>query len=404
MDKTKRKFKFTRDALDALPVPAEGRVDYSDTENVGLQLRVSSSGRKMFRVNLYKDGKNNYRNIGPYPELTLTAAKTKHKEIVAEIHLGTFVANPNKEATQPTVAEVFQAYLTHHQFNPEAPKADARKVQRQFDRFVFSRKAFCRLDASQLEVEHCVPVIRAAMERGNTTGNNLLRNAKAAINWGMKAPTNPMASAEFSHWKLRLNPFAQMQLQPSSNPQDERYLSEEELATAYAFLEEESLPFREMLRFVFLSGGIRLAQLHRITRSDIDEKNMTLTMRSYKGRRPKARVYQLPLTPMMLETLHKANPGAKPLSNNGRSEYEDWLRKITAISKKMGGRPFSAKAIRKTGWTILRNVPIDAKRYWLDDDMSSTALKHYDFFDHRDSILQGMLDWQAMCEGAGNVA
>ena len=176
------------------------------------------------------------------------------------------------------------------------------------------------------------------------------------------------------------------------------------MATAYAFLEEESLPFREMLRFVFLSGGIRLAQLQRITRSDIDEKNMTLTMRSYKGRRPKARVYQLPLTPMMLETLHKANPGAKPLSNNGRSEYEDWLRKITAISKKMGGRPFSAKAIRKTGWTILRNVPIDAKRYWLDDDMSSTALKHYDFFDHRDSILQGMLDWQAMCEGAGNVA
>jgi hypothetical protein len=229
LDKTKRKFKFTRDALDALPVPAEGRVDYSDTENVGLQLRVSSSGRKMFRVNLYKDGKNNYRNIGPYPELTLTAAKTKHKEIVAEIHLGTFVANPNKEATQPTVAEVFQAYLTHHQFNPEAPKADARKVQRQFDRFVFSRKAFCRLDASQLEVEHYVPVIRAAMERGNTTGNNLLRNAKAAINWGMKAPTNPMASAEFSHWKLRFNPFAQMQLQPSSNPQDERYLSEDQM-------------------------------------------------------------------------------------------------------------------------------------------------------------------------------
>ena len=36
--------------------------------------------------------------------------------------------------------------------------------------------------------------------------------------------------------------------------------------------------------------------------------------------------------------------------------------------------------------------------------MSSAALKHYDFFDHRDSILQGMLDWQAMCEGAGNVA
>ena len=399
MDKTKRKFKFTRDAVDALPVPAEGRVDYSDTENVGLQLRVSSSGRKMFRVNLYKDGKNNYRNIGPYPEVTLTAAKTKHKEIVAEIHLGTFVANSTKQARQPTVGEVFQAYLTHHQFNPEAPKADARKVQRQFDRFVFSRKAFCRLDATDFDVETCVPVIRAAMEAGNTTGNNLLRSAKAAINWGMKAPTNPMAPAEFSHWKLRFNPFTQMQLQPQSNPQDERFLSEEELATAYSLLEDIPAPTREMLRFVFLSGGIRLRQLNRLTWDDIDEKQMTMKFYDIKGRRPQPRVYTLPLTELMLETLHRANPGDRPVSNGGTSPDEPWLSKVSDISKKMEGKPFSAKHIRKTGWSLLRTIPVDAKRYWLSDDMSGVAQKHYDFFDHRDDILQGMLQWQAMCEG-----
>ena len=399
MDKTKRQFKFTRDALDALPVPVEGRVDYSDTENVGLQLRVSSSGRKMFRVNLYKDGKNHYCNIGPYPELTLTAAKTKHKEIVSEIHLGTFVANPKKEASQPTVGEVFEAYLTHHQLNAEAPKADAKKVQRQFDRFVFSRPSFCRLDASLLEVEDCVPVIRAAMEAGNTTGNNLLRNAKAAINWGMKAPTNPKAPAEFAHWKLRFNPFAQMQLQPPTNPQDERYLSEEELATAYSLLEEIPAPTREMLRFVFLSGGIRLRQLNRLTWDDIDQKQMTMKFHDIKGRRSQPRVYTLPLTELMLETLLRANPGDKPVSNGGSSPDEPWLSHISAIARKMNGKPFSAKHIRKTGWSLLRTIPVDAKRYWLSDDMSGVAQKHYDFFDHRDSIMQGMLQWQAMCEG-----
>jgi integrase len=353
----------------------------------------------MFRVNLYKDGKNNYRNIGPYPEVTLTAAKTKHKKIVAEIHLGTFVANPTKEARQPTVGEVFQAYLTHHQFNPEAPKADARKVQRQFERFVFSRKTFCRLDATDFDVENCVPVIRAAMEAGNTTGNNLLRNAKAAINWGRKAPTNPMAPAEFSHWRLRFNPFAQMQLQAPSNPQDERYLSEEELATAYSLLEEYEAPIREMLRFVFLSGGIRLRQLNRLTWDDIDQKQMTMRFYDKKGRRPQPRVYTLPLTELMLETLHRANPGDRPVSNGGASPDEPWLSKVSDISKKMGGKPFSAKHIRKTGWSLMRTIPVDAKRYWLSDDMSGVAQKHYDFFDHRDDILQGMLQWQAMCEG-----
>ena len=399
MDKTERKFKFTREALDALPLPVEGRIDYTDTENVGLQLRVSHSGRKMFRVNLYKDGKNNYRNIGPYPELTLTAAKTKHKKIVSEIHLGTFVANPNKEARQPTIGEVFQAYLTHHQFNPEAPKADAKKVQRQFDRFVFSRPGFCRVDASLLEIEECVPVLRAAMDAGNTTGNNLLRNAKAALNWGMKAPTNPKAPAEFGHWKLRFNPFAQMQLQPPTNPQDERYLSEEELATAYSLLEEIPPPTREMLRFVFLSGGIRLRQLNRLTWDDIDQKQMTMKFHDIKGRRPQPRVYTLPLTELQLETLLRANSGDKPVSNGGISSDEPWLSHISAISRKMDGKPFSAKHIRKTGWSLIRDIPVDAKRYWLSDDMSTVAQRHYDFFDHRDNILRGMLQWQAKCEG-----
>ena len=119
-----------------------------------------------------------------------------------------------------------------------------------------------------------------------------------------------------------------------------------------------------------------------------------------KGRRPQPRVYTLPLTELMLETLHRANPGNRPVSNGGTSPDEPWLSKVSDISKKMGGEPFSAKALRKSGWTLLRSVPEGAKRYWLSDDMSGVAQKHYDFFDHRDDILQGMLQWQAMCEGS----
>ena len=395
-----KQFKFSRDAIAKLSAPTHtDRVDYQDTEVLGFQLRVSKTGRKVYRVKIKKNGRTVTETIGPAETLSLTAARTKAKELLAKIHLGTFVANSKKEARQPTVGEVFQAYLTHHQFNPESPKADARKVQRQFDRFVFSRKAFCRLDATEFEVDDCVPVVRAAMATGNTNGNNLLRNAKAAINWGMKAPTNPKAPAEFAHWKLRFNPFTHIPLQAPSKPQDERYLSEEELATAYSLLEEIPAPTREMLRFVFLSGGIRLRQLNRLTWDDIDQKQMTMTFYDKKGRRPQPRVYTLPITELMLETLHRANPGDRPVSNGGTSPDEPWLSYISEISKKMNGKPFSAKHIRKTGWSLMRAIPLDAKRYWLSDDMSGVAQKHYDFFDHRDSILRGMLQWQSMCEG-----
>lgn len=399
MPQQTRKFEFTRESVAAIELPTDSdRVDYFDENLPGLQLRVSKTGTKKFRLVVKKDGRNVYVNIGSAQDLSLTAVRKVAREKKAQILLGQH-SRAAQTLKQPTVGEVFQAYLTHHQFNPEAPKADARKVQRQFDRFVFSRKAFCRLDATDFDVESCVPVIRAAMEAGNTTGNNLLRSAKAAINWGMKAPTNPMAPAEFSHWKLRFNPFAQMQLQPQSNPQDERYLSEEELATAYSLLEDIPAPTREMLRFVFLSGGIRLRQLNRLTWDDINEKQMTMKLLDKKGRRKQPRVYTLPLTELMLETLHRANPGARPISNGGKSLDEPWLAHISKIGRRMGGEPFSAKALRKSGWTLLRSVPEGAKQYWLSDEMSSVAKRHYDFHDHRDDILQGMREWQAMCEG-----
>lgn len=63
-----------------------------------------------------------------------------------------------------------------------------------------------------------------------------------------------------------------------------------------------------------------------------------------------------------------------------------------------GSRPFTAKHIRKTGWSLIREIPLEAKRYWLSDDMSSVAQKHYDFYDHREDIRTGMLLWQSWCE------
>jgi integrase len=158
-----------------------------------------------------------------------------------------------------------------------------------------------------------------------------------------------------------------------------------------------------MLRFVFLSGGIRLRQLNRLTWDDIDQKQMTMTFYDRKGRRQQPCVYTLPLTELMLQTLQRANPGNRPVSNGGTSPDEPWLAHISKIGKKMNGKPFSAKHIRKTGWSLMRAIPVDAKRYWLSDHMSGVAQKHYDFFDHRDDILKGMLQWQAMCEGVRNV-
>jgi integrase len=344
-----------------------------------------------------RGGTQYVKQIGNYPDLSYTAAKRMAQKIAATVALGQF--ENRKGQTQPTVREIFQAYLTHHQFNPHSPKADAPKVKRQFDRFVFSNARFCLIDSSKLDVEDCVPLIRKSLEVGQTTSNNLLRNCKAAVNWAMRVPLLPSAPAEFSHWKIKYNPFTVIPLQEPSKEQDERFLSHEELAEAYNLLETVPWPAREILRFYFLSGGIRLRQLSRLTWEDIDESQMTMVLRDYKGRRAKARVYTLPITKLMLQTLHKAAPGNTPLSTSKTSLDGQHARYVTSIGQLMKGRPFTAKHIRKTGWSLMRDISLEAKRYWLSDDMSSIAQKHYDFFDHRKEILKGMLKWQCMCEG-----
>ena len=127
-----------------------------------------------------------------------------------------------------------------------------------------------------------------------------------------------------------------------------------------------------------------------------------MRLRDFKGRRAQPRVYTLPLTDKMLETLHKASPGQFPLSTGQASLDSQHARYVTAISRQMeekGSRPFTAKHIRKTGWSLIRGIPLEAKRYWLSDDINTVAHRHYDFYDHRTEIKHGMTLWQAWCEG-----
>ena len=50
-----KQFKFSRDAIAKLPAPTHtDRVDYQDTEVLGLQLLVSKTGRKVYKVKIKK--------------------------------------------------------------------------------------------------------------------------------------------------------------------------------------------------------------------------------------------------------------------------------------------------------------------------------------------------------------
>ena len=86
MDKKSRTFEFKKQSVQSLQPPTEDvRIDYYDSKLTGLQLRVSKTGRKTFRVFLKRNGKHYFKTLGTFPEVSLTAVRAQVAKHVAAI-------------------------------------------------------------------------------------------------------------------------------------------------------------------------------------------------------------------------------------------------------------------------------------------------------------------------------
>jgi integrase len=119
--------KLTSRALDTLPLPSRGRVEYFDESLPGFAIRIFPSGRRVFTL-LYrmKGGRTKKKervDLGTYPPLTLAQARELATKLKAEIQLG---KDPRRERApaRPTDASVIapdgltvkqlcEAYLIH---------------------------------------------------------------------------------------------------------------------------------------------------------------------------------------------------------------------------------------------------------------------------------------------------
>ena len=122
-----RRFKFTKREIEALPIPASGRVEYHDSELNGLRLRVTSSGYKSFSVVKHRGPEFIRATIGRFPAITVDMARTKALELLGEVAVTG--NNPNdtrreQEYSRVTLAEALTDYLNMrgHRIKPSTRK------------------------------------------------------------------------------------------------------------------------------------------------------------------------------------------------------------------------------------------------------------------------------------------
>jgi integrase len=86
-------FKFTKEALERIKPPVEGRVIYHDTKQPGLKLRVGTTGVKTFLVYKKVSGKPVKTTLGRFPDMTIDQAQKLAAASVAQMLDG---IDPNK--------------------------------------------------------------------------------------------------------------------------------------------------------------------------------------------------------------------------------------------------------------------------------------------------------------------
>lgn len=93
--------KLTPEIIDNLPLPAT-RLDIPDDDQKGLQLRVTPTGAKTFRVRYYVNREARFKTVGRYPTTTLTAARKFARSITGKAAEGVDVVGVEKKAKAET--------------------------------------------------------------------------------------------------------------------------------------------------------------------------------------------------------------------------------------------------------------------------------------------------------------
>ncbi|MCZ6873512.1 MAG: integrase arm-type DNA-binding domain-containing protein [bacterium] len=193
--------------------PPTGRIDYFDTKQPGIGLRVASSGHKTWFI-MYRSGRRLRRlTLGPYPAISLADARNQALDARHAVAKGEDPA-VHKQASRgaPPLAEVAEQYIEKYaRVHKKSWRDDARLLQKEVIPHWGKRKA---RDIARRDV---LALLDGIVERGAPIqANRVLALVRKLFNWAI------------SRDLLEYNPCYQVKA-PSKEHQRDRVLNDDEI-------------------------------------------------------------------------------------------------------------------------------------------------------------------------------
>lgn len=264
------KINFTQKTIEALSLPEPGkRLYFRDTKVDGLEVMVTHSGVKSFKVYRKFQGKPVRITLGKYPDLSVENARNKALEINAGLAKG---INPNEEKkkvrNEYTFKELFDRYIDDYA-KPNGNKSweeDVKDVNRNL-RHWLNRKisSISKDEIAKLHADF-------GNKRGSYGANRLLDRINAifnkAIEWGWdgKNPANGVKK-----FKMQSR---------------DRFLKADELPVLFEALAEEESAIAKDYILISLLTGARKGNVLAMRWQDVDFHERTWRIPDTKNREP----------------------------------------------------------------------------------------------------------------------
>lgn len=260
---------LTQRTVEAVKPPKAGQAFIRDAERSGLALRITANGAKSFVWEGRAHGRPRRMTIGPYPALTVVAARREALKIQAAVAQG---RDPSEERQaqrrEPTFKDLAELFIERH------AKQHKRSWKRDEQTLTLHLSKWNNRRVSDISRDE---VIRLHQSIGESAGYYAANRALAllrtmlnlATDWGILQGQNPARRVKMFREEKR-----------------DRFLSPEELKKVNASLLQEPNPYWRAFFPLGLLLGARRSELLGAKWADVDFGQRTWRIPATKAGRP----------------------------------------------------------------------------------------------------------------------
>jgi integrase len=380
----------------AIGKPSKARVEYADLRCVGLAFRVTASGVRSwcFRFRDPHNGRSSRIGLGPYPAVSLSAARElaeAQRRIVAKGQNPVEIRRRERvEAPQKTFEALAARYMAEHASRHKRPRS-AAEDRRNLDLHVMPRWRNRRFE--DLRRADLIEMVEG-----------LVRDGKPTLANRVHALLSKIGAFAVDADLLVGNPFAGIKKRGQENI-GRRILSDDEIRLFWrnVVLPPVSRRVGLALRLALLTG-VRAGEVVGITRSEIEHlDNAERAAWTIPANRAKnSRAHNVPLSNMARDAIRSAmelisgddhfvfpsrSKTGDAVTRNALSvamrRFSDQLKDKSAATKTWRADPPSPHDLRRTFATRLSGLGVskEDRDALLNHIRSDVGSQHYDLYE-----------------------